>query len=82
MVYLYNKTSGEFIGEISKDELQYLVDQLEEESMEDQDYSITRMELEYFSQHSADPELLTLLRNALGDQSELIIQWSRTKRTE
>ena len=82
MVYLYKKPTGELIGEISKDELQYLVDQMEEESMEDKDYSITNMEIEYFAKHGADPELVTLLRKALGDQNELIIQWSRLKKNE
>lgn len=82
MVYLYNKSTGELLGEISKDELKFLVDQMEEESLEDKDYSITKMEIEYFAQHGADPELVTLLRNALGDQNELVIQWSRSKINE
>jgi hypothetical protein len=38
------------------------------------------MEIEYFAQHGADSQLVTLLRKAIGEQSEVIIQWTRTKR--
>jgi hypothetical protein len=38
MVYLYNKSTGVLLGEIGEDDLQFLVDQMEEESMKDQDY--------------------------------------------
>ena len=81
MVYIYNKSTGELLGEINDDELQFLIDQMEEESMEDKDYSITNMEIEYFAQHGADSQLVTILRKAIGEQSEVIIQWSRTKRS-
>jgi len=78
MVYLYNQASDELLGEISKGELQFLIDQMEEESTKDQDYSITRMEIAYFSENGATPHLIELLKQALGDQSEVIILWSRT----
>ncbi len=78
MVFIYNKSTGDLIGEIGEGELQFLIDQMEEESTKDQDYSITRMEIAYFSEHGASPELITLLRKALGEQPEVIIQWSRS----
>ena len=78
MVYLYNQTMQELLGEISEDELQFLIDQMEEESTKDQDYSITKMEIAYFSQNGASPHLISLLNNALGEQQEVIILWSRT----
>ena len=78
MVYLYNQTTQELLGEISEDELQFLIDQMEEESTKDQDYSITKMEIAYFSQNGASPHLINLLNNALGEQQEVIILWSRT----
>jgi len=78
MVYLYNEKTDELIGEISDDELQFLIDQMEEESTKDQDYSITRMEIAYFSQNGATPHLIALLNQALGEQQEVIILWSRT----
>lgn len=77
MVYLYNKADNQLIGEIGEDELQFLIDQMEEESTRDQDYSITRMEIAYFSEHGAPPHLTKLLNQALENKPEVIILWSR-----
>lgn len=77
MVYLYDKGNDQLIGEIEEDELQFLIDQMEEESTKDQDYSITRMEIAYFAQNGATPHLINLLKQALGDKSEVVILWSR-----
>lgn len=78
MVFIYNKSTKDLIGEIDEDDLQFLIDQMEEESMKDQDYSITNMEIAYFAENDASPELIALLRKALGEQSEVIILWSRS----
>ncbi|MGB3701824.1 MAG: hypothetical protein WA997_11190 [Anaerolineales bacterium] len=78
MVYVYNKSTNKLIGEIGEEELQFLIDQMEEESTKDQDYSITRMEIAYFTDQGATPHLIELLKQALGDQAEVIILWSRT----
>jgi len=51
---------------------------MEEVSMKDKGYSITNMEVSYFSENGASAELIALLRKALGEQSEVIILWSRT----
>jgi hypothetical protein len=79
MVYLYNKNTQQLLGEIDDNELQFLVDQMEEESTRDQDYSITKMEIAYFSQSGASPHLISLLNEALGEQQEVIILWSSSK---
>jgi len=78
MIQLYNKASGELIGEINEIQLKFLVDQLEEESMEDRDYAITTMILDYFEAQGAEPGLLTMLRGALGTQDEFSIIWQTT----
>lgn len=78
MVYLYEKATGARIGEISDDQLQFLVDQMEEESLEDRDYSITQMELDYFVSLGASPQLVDLLRTALAGREEVVVFWSRT----
>ena len=79
MVYLYNKNTEELLGEIDENELQFLIDQMEEESTRDQDYSITQMEIAYFTQNGASPHLISLLNGALGEQQEVIILWSSSK---
>ena len=78
MVFIYDKATSDLIGEIEKQDLQFLIDQMEEESMKDQDYSITKMEISYFSENGASENLIALLRKALGDQDEVIILWSQT----
>ncbi len=77
MIHLREKGSNAPIGSISEEQLQYLIDQLEEEWLEDQDYAITPLLLDAFEASGADPELVRLLRDALGDRSEIEIVWSR-----
>jgi hypothetical protein len=77
MIKLYDNTSGKLLGEITEAQLQFLEDQLEEESLEDKDYSITPLELAYFEGKNADAQLLDLLRQALSGQDEVVIRWSR-----
>jgi hypothetical protein len=74
---LYDNVSGALLGEITQDQLQFLVDQLEEESLEDKDYAITAMTLAYFQELGADPDLLKMLSQALGDKDEVVIRWAR-----
>ena len=76
MITLYDEGTGEAIGEVSNEQFQFLVDQLEEESILDQDYSISLMLLAYFEELNADPALVSLLRTALGDREEMEITWS------
>jgi processive 1,2-diacylglycerol beta-glucosyltransferase len=58
MIKLFDKESGVFLGAISEDQLNFLVDQLEEEGLEDRDYAITPMTLSLFEGEGADPVLL------------------------
>jgi len=63
------------IGTISDVQLKFLVEQLEEEHEEDQDYSIDRETLDLMSDNGADPELLAMLEKAIGDDDEMRIAW-------
>jgi hypothetical protein len=63
------------IGQISDAQLKFLVDQLEEEHDEDQDYYIDRDTLELLSDNGAEPELVALLEKAIGDDDEMDIAW-------
>lgn len=75
MIRLYDKESDTLIGTIAAQDLQFLIDQLEEEDSEDQDYYIDRASLVWFEEQDADPVLLTLLREALGDRQGMDIRW-------
>jgi len=67
--------TGDTIGEISDKQLAFLVEQLEEEHEEDEDYFIDRDTLELLSDNGADPELLALLEKAIGDDDSMDIAW-------
>lgn len=67
MARLYRVDTGETIGQINEAQLKFLVDMLEEEDEEDQDYFIDQDTLELFSDNKCDPELLAMLEGAIED---------------
>ncbi|ADH62220.1 monogalactosyldiacylglycerol synthase [Allomeiothermus silvanus DSM 9946] len=75
MPKLYNATTGAELGEITDEQLEFLQDQLEEESAEDQDYYINQETLEYFAEQGADRALIDLLQAALAGRAEIDIRW-------
>ena len=77
MIKLYDKETGVFLGTITERQLQFLIDQLEEESTEDTDYYINKATLDLFEDTGADADLLALLRQALGTREDIEIQWVR-----
>ena len=77
MIRLRDKDSGSEIGTITDDELQFLVDQLEEEYDEDRDYYIAAPLIDVLEQNGADADLIKLLRASVGDRDGIEIEWSR-----
>jgi hypothetical protein len=77
MVTLRDKDSGEVLGTVGDDDLQFLVDQLEEESDDDSDYYIDADTIEMLEEDGASAELIALLRTGLGDREGFEVQWSR-----
>ncbi|BCV38099.1 MULTISPECIES: hypothetical protein [Shewanella] len=77
MIQLSNKETGAFIGHISEQQLQFLIDNLVEEHDADQDYWLNRTQLETFKAIEADAELINLLEAAMGEADELEILWQR-----
>lgn len=67
--------TGDEIGEITTKHVAFLVEQLEEEHEEDQDYFIDKNTLELMSDNGIDPELLSMLEKALGDDDGMDIAW-------
>jgi hypothetical protein len=67
--------TGDTIGDITDKQLAFLVEQLEEEHDEDEDYFVDRDTLELLSDNGADPELLALLEKAIGDDDSMDIAW-------
>ncbi len=78
MIKLYDKKSTRPLGTITEEQLQFLIDQLEEESSTDKEYYINRDTLDIFEGAGADPQLMSILRSALGEGEEMDIRWERT----
>lgn len=79
MIQIHDKDTGSWIGTLTEDNLQFLIDQLEEESGEDQDYYINETTVDLFEEQGADKNLVSLLRGALNGRTEMEIRWSRNK---
>jgi hypothetical protein len=77
MITLRDKETGAEIGSITEEQLRFLVDQLEEEFEEDRDYYISQPTADLMEEKGADPELIALLRRAIGDREGIEIEWSR-----
>lgn len=77
MITLYDNETGDKLGTINEDELQFLQANLEEEWLEDQDYYINMDTLDMFAERGGDADLLNVLRTGLSGRDEMEIRWSR-----
>jgi hypothetical protein len=77
VIKLYDVATDAELGTITDAQLTFMVDQLEEESTEDQDYYINADTLDLFEQNGAEPALVDLLRRALGSRAEMDVRWRR-----
>lgn len=77
MIDLYNVQTNQLLGSITEADLQVLIDALEEESAEDQDYYIDKATIEYMADGRPSDHLLNLLRGAMGSSDGIEIRWQR-----
>lgn len=63
------------IGNVTDAQLKFLVEQLEEDHEEDEDYYIDRDTLELMGDNGGDPDLLAMLEKAMGDDDSMDIAW-------
>jgi hypothetical protein len=78
MVEIFDNQTGAPLGTLTDEQFQFLADHLEEESDEDQDYYINRTTVDSLEVEGAPPELIDVLRRALGNGDEAEIRWSRS----
>jgi hypothetical protein len=74
-VLLYDAQTGVLIGVITKLQLQFLLDHLEEENEHDDDYYINQATVEMLEDFGASAELLTVLQKAIAGVGEADIRW-------
>ena len=79
MITLKNKENNQIIGTISEQQLQFLIEQLEEEHSNDQDYFVNRDTLDLLKENATDEQLIKMLTDALGDKDDLEIIWTRSE---
>ncbi len=72
---LMNEETGKVIGEVNEVEMRFLVDMLEEESVEDADYFVNQDTIDMLEVRGGDPELIALLRQAVGGTDGIEITW-------
>ena len=74
-IRIHDKNSGALLGEISRDDLQLMIDVFEEESSRDQDYFIDAATVELLQHEGASERLLALLREVVGTSDGIDIRW-------
>jgi hypothetical protein len=77
MIQLYNNDTNAFIGEISDDQLQFLIDELVEEDLDDTNYYLNEATLDLLAEDGAPAEVIALLRSALDENGEVEIRWTQ-----
>jgi hypothetical protein len=77
MIQIFDKQTGNALGSISDDQFQFLADHLEEEGSTDDDYYLNGTTVDFLEGAGAAPELLAVLRQALGGREEAEIRWAR-----
>lgn len=63
------------IGVVTADQVQFLIDNLGEEGIEDQDYYIDIDTLGFLVENSCDEELLTMLTDALDGEANIGLRY-------
>lgn len=75
MYRLINIEHGDEIGILTEDQVQFLIDNLEEEGVEDQDYYIDPDALSFLAENACDEELLTMLTEALEGRVNIDVRY-------
>ena len=78
MVQMFRLTdieNDQELGVITEDQLQFLIDNLEEEGLEDQDYYIDEDTLSFLAANDCDAELLAMLTEALEGRISIDVRY-------
>lgn len=75
MVRLYDADSEAEIGQISETQLDVLVEQLVEESLDEYSYNITPQAIASLESNGADPALVSILKRALAGRASIEVRY-------
>lgn len=74
MAKLYVKETGAELP-ATDEQIQFLIDHLEEESYDDQDYYLNGPMVDMLESEGADPALVQLLRDTIGERDGVDVVW-------
>jgi len=77
-IRILDKDSGAYLGDITREDLQLMIDQFEEESSTDQDYFIDAATIDLLHDAGASPALEKLLRDIVGTSEGVDIRWEES----
>jgi processive 1,2-diacylglycerol beta-glucosyltransferase len=77
MVKLYDNITGQYLGIITDEDLQFLIDNLEEESLTDTEYYIDRPALDLLREKGMSEAFANLIETAMGGAGEVEIRYER-----
>ena len=77
MVKLVDKNTGKYLGRISEEDLQFLMENLEEESLTDVDYYINRETLDLLKEKGMNGEFAKLIEDTMGESDEIEIGYEK-----
>jgi processive 1,2-diacylglycerol beta-glucosyltransferase len=75
-IRLYHDQTGEYLGDVTEEDIEFLIDQLEEEFEEDRAYYVNQDTVTMLRANGASQELLEALDRALGESGEADVTWS------
>jgi hypothetical protein len=78
MVRLYESDTNRLCGTLSDRQYEVLAEALEEEDLEESECAIDAETIELLEDQGVEPDLLELLRTALGDKPEVVIRCERS----
>ena len=76
MPKLFEQPSGQFLGTVSADDIQLLVDQLEEEDHADDDYFVDSATIDLLEEAGGSEGLISMLRAAVGDSEGIEVRYA------
>ena len=78
MIRLYETGSNRLCGTLSDRQFEVLAEALEEEDLEEGESALSVETIELLEDQGVEPDLLEILRGALGDQAEVAIRCERS----
>jgi hypothetical protein len=75
MIKLYDGDTDAEIGQINESQLESLAEQLVEESLDEYSYNINPSVLASLESNGVDPEVVGLLRKALGGRTSMEVRY-------